>query len=223
MKRRVAAIAVSMLAVGITVTAPAAANAAVRVPIRTYTAQTSVYFRGVGSQQGWFTSQNYTQRAVLAPHIALSQKSVFDYGRNAHHRSTQLYYIVGNHSYTKHGSGPWSVQQLSNSALRSAAQGLNPYQAQKAFLTLPHVRHASGSHYLVTGDYAQVGRFLQWEFGLSKASFDGTNLKVFTINFWDDSRGRPVKIAMSAKSTTFTITAVEVFSNYNKPLTIAAP
>lgn len=75
----------------------------------------------------------------------------------------------------------------------------------------------------MTGDYAQVGRFLQWEFGLSKASFGGTNLKVFTISFWADSRGRPVKIAMSAKSSTFTITAVEVFSNYNKPLTITAP
>lgn len=99
----------------------------------------------------------------------------------------------------------------------------HPYQAQKAFLTLPHVRHASSSHYLVTGDYAQLGRFLQWEFGLSKASFGGTNLKVFTISFWDDSRGRPVKIAMSAKSSTFTIIAVEVFSNYNKALAITAP
>ena len=121
------------------------------------------------------------------------------------------------------GSGPWSVQQLSNSALRGEAQGLNPYRIQKAFLTLPQAHQASSSHYRVTGDYAQVGWFLQWEFGLSKVSFGGTNLKIFTINFWDDSSGRPVKITMSAKSSTFTITAVEAFSNYNKPLTITAP
>jgi hypothetical protein len=223
MKCRVAAVAVSMLAIGITVAAPAGANAATRVPIRTYTAQTSVFFRGVGSQRGWFTSQDYTQLVVLAPHVALGQKSVFDYGWNAHHRSTQLYYIVGNHSYTKNGSGRWSVQQLPDSALRGAAQGLNPYQAQKAFLALPDVRRASSWHYLVTGDYAQVGSFLQWEFGLSKVSFDGTDLKVFTISFWDDSRGRPAKITLTAKSSTFTATAAEIFSNYNKPLTITAP
>ena len=223
MKRRVAAVAVSVFAVGITVTVPAVANAATRVPIRTYTAQTSVYFKGIGSQQGWFTSQNYTQNVVLAPHFALSQKSVFDYGWNAHHRSTQLYYITGNHSYTKAGSGPWSVQQLSNDTLRGEAQALDPYRIQKAFFTLPQVQQAGSSHYLVTGDYAQVGWFLQWEFGLSKVSFGGTNLKIFTISFWDDSRGRPVKITMSAKSSTFTITAVEAFGNYNKPLTITAP
>jgi hypothetical protein len=223
MKRPVAAIAVSVLTVGTIIAAPAAANAATQVPIRTYTGQTSVYFKGIGSKQGWFTSQNYTQGVVLAPHFALSQKSVFDYGWNTHHRSTQLYDIVGNHSYTKDGSGPWSVQQLSSSALRGDGQGLNPYQAQKSFLTLPGVQRASRSHYLVTGDYAQVGWFLNYEFGVSKVSLEGTNLKIFTISFWDDSRGRLAKITMSAKSSIFTATAAETFSNYNKPLTITAP
>lgn len=223
MKRRVAAIAVSMFTVGLIVAVPTGANAATRVPIRAYTGQTNVYFKGAGSQQGWFTSQSYSQRVVLAPHFALSQKSVFDYGWNEHHhRSTQLYYIVGNHSYTNNG-GPWSVQRFSNSALRGVAQEMNPYQAEKDFLTLPQVQQVSDSHFQVTGNYARVGWFLKLEFGESKVSFDGTNLKMFTINFWDDARGLPVKITMSATSSTFKVTAVEVFSNYNKPLTIAAP
>jgi len=223
MKRRIAAIAVSMIAVGVAVMAPTAANAASRPLIRTYAGRTSVYFKGVGSQQGWFTSQSYTESVVLAPHVSLSEKSVFDYGRNDHHRSTQLYYVVGNHSYTKNGNGHWSVLGLSNSALRSEAQALNPYLTRKAFLTLPQVRRPSSSHYLVTGDYAHVGRFLQSAFGLPKAVFGGTSLKVFTISFWDDFRGRPVRITVSAKSSTFMFTVAETFSNYNKPLTIAAP
>ncbi|MBV9447455.1 MAG: hypothetical protein JO345_16355 [Streptosporangiaceae bacterium] len=223
MNRNVAAIAVAVFALGLTVTAPAAADVAARTPIRTYAAQISVYTKGVGSQQGWFTSQAYTEGVVLAPHVALTEKTVFDYGWNDHHRSTQLYYIVGTRSYTKNGNGPWSVQRLSSSALRGAAQSLNPYQTQKEFLALPGVMRASGTRYQVTGNYAQVGSFLLWAFSLPQVSFGGTNLKVFTISFWDGSHGRPAKIAVSARSATFAFTATETFTSYNKPLTITAP
>jgi hypothetical protein len=223
MYRRLVATAVSASAIATAFTFPHNANAATRVPLRTYTEQADVNFTGIGSGAGFYSKTSESEKVILSPHLAMASSWRNSYDLNGVHKSAGQADIVGNHRYTRNGSGRWVTSTLSTKALAAYARELNPYVSMSKFGALRGIRRAGTGHYRVTGTYAQVGSFLAWEFSLTASSFKGTNIKTLTIDMMLDSNGSSAKITVAGRSSTLELAASETFTNPNKPVKIGAP
>lgn len=202
---------------------PGIANATPKVPIRTYTEQGSVNFTAIGRGTSYYSRHWGNERVELSPRLAFAANLHDTYRLNGVHTSSSQLDIVGGRLYTRTGNGPWKSTTLTPSQLRTWAQELNPYVTLAKFNALPEVKRVAAGHFRVTGTYAKIGSFLSWEYGLTAASFKGSNIKTFTIDLWADSKGRPVKIAGAARSSNIAFSVTETFANYNKPVVIRVP
>lgn len=224
MKSRIPAIAASALAAAMALAFSPGANAAPKAPILTYTERASINFTGLSGRIVYYSRHWGNERVELSPHLAFASNLHNTYRLNGVvHTSSGQMDIVGGRIYTRNGNGPWTGKTLTRSQLRTWRRELNPYVTLLKFDALPGVRHLAARHYRVTGTYARIGSFLSWEYGLTAASFRGSNIKIFAINLWTDAKGRPVKITGAGRSSTTKFSVTETFGNYNKPVVIRVP
>ncbi|HEX6520049.1 MAG TPA: hypothetical protein VF070_08555 [Streptosporangiaceae bacterium] len=223
------AAAASVLAVlAVTATAGAATAAAARnasrAPIRTYTQQGKISFTGYGAQRGSFTLEADSEQVVLSPRLALRSHATVSFAIPiARNKTSVLFDVVGNNSYTKEDNHPWTKKTLSKSDMAQLKQGLDLYSMLQKFVALPGVRRLSGTHFSLTAPTSRLASFTQQEFGQAFKELARDGFKTLTINLWTDRSGRPVKITVASKSSMEICSIVETFGNFNKPLTITAP
>jgi hypothetical protein len=223
MKRRLTAIAASALAAAISVGISPGAHAAAKAPIRTYTERFSVVFTGFGRYAGFYSRYTGSEKVALRPHLGLDTTWAEDFNlKGVHHLSGQAD-IGGGRLYSRNGNGKWAVTKLTAKQIGTFTYQYNPYTTRAKFDALPGVHRATARHYLAKGTYAQIGSFLAWEFHMTAEHFKGTNFKIFTIQLWLDTSGRPTLASASASSSLYTFSATEIFGNYNKPVTIKIP
>lgn len=200
------------------------ASAATKAPVRTFTERNSLEFRGVGSQQGFYSKQWGGSEVALSPRLAMDGTENTSYRLNGVvHNNSGHAVIVGNRYYLRKNGGAWAASTLSAKALAALAREQDPYTSLAKFDQLPGVRRVSPGHYSVTGPFAKISPFVRYEFQLASNAFAGTGTKTLTVTMTLDSGGRPVKITASGRSANNVFTATETFSHYNKPVTITAP
>jgi hypothetical protein len=223
MKCRVPAIAASALAAAMALAFPSGAHAISKVPIRSYTEQGSIRFAALEGDKAYFSRNWGNEKVELTPHLAFSDNWHSQYRLRGVHSSSGQVEIVGGRLYTRTGNGRWTVKRLTAKQRATWVRQLNPYVALAKFGSLPGVKRVAMRHFRVTGTYAKIGSFLSWEYGLTAASFRGSNIKIFAINLWTDAKGRPVKITGAGRSSTTKFSVTETFGNYNKPVVIRVP
>jgi len=221
MRRYLAVIAISAAAAG---AFSLNANAASAASIRTYTEQASVSFTGIGSDQGFYSRESAAEKVALSPRLAVASTDSTSYRlQGVVHSASSRFEIVGNHTYTKKGSGRWVTGALSAKARAADERALNPYVSLARFDKLPGVRRVSPGHYRVTGPFAKLSPFVRYEWSLAADAFAGTGTTTLTVTAVLDSGGRPVTFTASGRSANNVFTATETFGHYNKPVTITAP
>jgi len=223
MNRRLAAAVLSAFTAAICAFS-LSANAATRAPIRTFAERNSLEFRGIGSQQGFYSKQWGGSNVALSPRLALDGTESTSYRLNGVvHNNSSHGVIVGNRSFLKQNRGAWVTSTLSAKALAAQARAQDPYTSLARFDKLSGVRRVSAGHYSVTGPFAKISPFVRYEFQLAPDAFAGTGTKTLTVTMTLDSGGRPVRFTASGRSANNVFTATETFSHYNKPVTITAP
>ncbi len=229
MNRRFAAVLASALAAalsaGLAVAVPSAASAetSARSSIRTYTAQFRLDITDIGAAKGISVRLTGHGEAALSPRLALraSTRDTVTFGKE-HQTESGQFYLVGDRAYFRdHGARKWTESKIPGVGLRLVSRLINPVADQAAFKAIGHARRVGRRHYRVTGDSRQIRAFLAKELGLRGLS--GLGFKTVTINIWDNTRHRPVKMTLATRSSTAEISVAVAISGYNKHLTIRAP
>jgi hypothetical protein len=177
----------------------------------------------VGSAKRSFSLTTGSERVALSPHLAYSASGFNEYTYKGLHKDSSWQALVGDHTYTRNGGGQWKEQAVSATAVAADARQLNPYLAEQKFDALPGVHRVSATESTLTGTFAQIEPFISFEYSLTAANFQGSDIKTLTVDFWVDRSGRPVKITVAGQSSNTDYTTVETFGSYNNPQTITAP
>jgi hypothetical protein len=223
MNRRIAAFAATAALAGSALALPGIASASSQAPIRSYTGHSFVNLTGVGRATGWYDDNSYTWQVKLSPvaeRWVLHNSGFAKNGKKVSQSAREV--LVGHSVYAEINNGAWKRSTVTNAELKEAAADLNPYTIQAEFDALPGAQQENG-YTQVTGSYAQLGSFLDLQFGLNSTAVTGNKITRVTMRLFDGPAGRPIKVTAFGNSSIVHLRSQITFGNWNKPVTIHAP
>jgi hypothetical protein len=227
MKRHLAAIATAAIAASsVAIAVAPGASAAAQAPIRTYHYSENFNLTGLGRDAGWYYRGTSSQVTSLSGRLARSGSTHEKYF-NSHDKLqtvTEDDYIVDGRYYVKSANAKtWTTTKATAAEQREDARALDPYDVEALFNAIPGVRLVATGHYRVTGTPAQVGSFLNYEYGITAKDLTEAGIKSVTVNLFAGPAGRPLEFSVSAHSSLESVAITEKFFDYNKPVSIKAP
>lgn len=221
------AITATTIGLGVAFSLPAVANAttttsaATSAQPRTYSMHIVINDTGVGPKRGWYDreTEDWASAYSPVPEIAISWWGGYFKNSKLVRYSDKQRVIGGNVWFTQNN---WAKIQRLNWGASYTREFINqngPGDARSQFDRLHGIRRVSASHYRVTGDYAKLGWFLNWQWNMTAAEVSGT----VTINVWDNASGLPVKMTATGSSSRFHLYLLTAYGNFDKPVHVTPP